>query len=142
MSPAIRALVVVVCSLTLSGCHKDNSQAPRFDVSGTVTLDGKPLADGLIYFKTPATGSIECFEIKEGKFSGKAELGERRVEIYSLKTKMEVFDGMKSETKENLIPKQYNQESKLTSKVKTLGVNEFEYQLIAKADDEPVKEKE
>lgn len=65
----------------LNGCG--NSEPKLVEVKGTVTLEGVPLADGFMYFKTIETGSLERLEIKGGAFNGKALPGLRRVEIIS-----------------------------------------------------------
>ena len=58
--------LVFLSSLTfLSGCG--NSEPKLVEVKGTVTLDGVPLADGFMYFKTIETGSLERIEIKCGE---------------------------------------------------------------------------
>ncbi|MDB5342770.1 MAG: hypothetical protein JWP89_1147 [Schlesneria sp.] len=132
MSRRMWLMVLLTVCLALPACQSGRSEPRKYAVSGTVTLDDKPLADGLIYFKTIATGAIECLDIKAGKFKGQAEPGDRRVEISSLITKTETFDGMKSETKQNLIPTQYNMDSTLTAKVATTGSNEFKFELKSK----------
>ena len=72
-------LWLLIVALGLSGCgRKGPIMVP---VSGTVTLDGKPMTDGIIYFKTIAEGSVDQMEIKDGKFAGKVEVGDRRVEL-------------------------------------------------------------
>ena len=69
----------------------------RFPVSGTVTLDGQPLAEGVIYFKTIEKGSSEPCDIHGGDFKGQAEAGDRRVEICQFRTTVQDANGMKTE---------------------------------------------
>jgi hypothetical protein len=87
---------------------------------------------GTIYFKTIATGSFDALEIKDGKYSGSAEPGDRRVEIVAYETKMTDIDGMKGETQVALIPARYNLNSTLTAKVTAEGSNEFPFELTSK----------
>jgi len=123
-------LVFFLVLPSLVGC---GHRGPKvFPVSGTVTVDRQPLADGLIYFKTVQTGVAESFPIKDGAFEGQAQEGERRIEIYSYRTKVENFSGMKGEVKENLIPNRYNLESNLTAKVTPNGPNQFTFELTKK----------
>src|SRR5947207_1494492 len=102
-------LLVVFLALSAFGCGKSGPKV--VPVSGTVTLDGRPLAEGLISFKTIQTGAVEAFDIKDGEFQGNAQAGDRRVEICLYRTITGDFNGMKGEVKENLIPARYNLES-------------------------------
>jgi hypothetical protein len=123
----------VLVSLMVAACQQGRVEPKKYPVSGTVTVDGNPLnEDGLIYFKTIATGSLDAIEIKGGKYSGAAEPGERRVEIVAYRTKMADIDGMKGEIKESLIPARYNLESTLTATVTPDGPNRFQFELTTK----------
>lgn len=122
---------LVVC-LAFSACNRGRPEPKRYPVSGTVTLDGQPLAEGLITFKTIATGAIESIDIKDGKFAGRAEPGDRRVEVYFFRMKTQDIDGMKTEIKENVIPARYNTESTLTKNVAPDGPNQFTFELLSK----------
>ena len=97
-----------------------------------MTHDGHPLAEGTVYFKTAQTGAIDTFPVKDGKFEGTAEVGERRVEISAYRTKTGNFNGMKGEVKENLIPAPYNVNSKLTATVTPDGPNTFQFDVKSK----------
>jgi hypothetical protein len=138
----LAASVLIVSVGFLAGC----SGSPR--VEGTVTFDGQPVEDGTINFfqegdsgkRTNAPG-----EIKDGKylinFSDNLGPGSYRVEIYWYKGKAlaikndpdltrEPNPGQKS-NRQQVIPKQYNLESKLTAEVKS-GVNTFDFDLKSK----------
>ena len=68
---AIRSVIV---PLLLAGCS--GSMGPtKHRVSGTVSLGGKPMPDGEVYFRLPATGAIEVFSVKAGAFGGAAAAG-------------------------------------------------------------------
>lgn len=114
--------------LATAGCES-GSQPKMYPVAGTVSVDGQPLAEGIVNFKTTETGALETLNVRDGKFEGKAKEGERRVEIYSFRTKTQDIGGMKAEVKENLIPAQYNLESKLTAKVTPAGPNQFKFEV-------------
>jgi hypothetical protein len=101
-------------------------------VSGTITMDGKPLADGLVSFKTVQTGDIETISVKDGQFQGKAEEGDRRVEIYTFRINKGDFGGMPREFKQNLVPPRYSAESTLTAKVTSEGPNQFVFEIKSK----------
>ena len=127
-----RALLLLIC-LSLAACQSGKPEPKKYPVSGTVTVDGKPMEDdGLIYFKTIATGAINGFDIKAGKFSGATEPGDRRVEIVAYRITNVDSGGMKSEVKESLIPSRYNTESTLTAKVTPEGPNTFTFDLTSK----------
>lgn len=123
--------LVFLLSLTfLSGCG--NSEPKLVSVNGTVTLDGVPLADGFMYFKTIETGSMERLEIKGGDFNGKALPGLRRVEIISNVPKKVVIDGKTIEVPDNIIHPSFNIDSKLTTQVVADGVNTFKFEVKKK----------
>lgn len=109
----------------LNGCG--NSEPKLVEVKGTVTLDGVPLADGFMYFKTIETGSLERLEIKGGEFTGKALPGLRRVEIISNVPKKVVIDGAPIEVPDNIIHPSFNIDSKLTVQVVAEGANSFNF---------------
>jgi hypothetical protein len=116
----------------LAGCGQSTKAPQLAPVSGTVTVDGKPLPEGTVYFKTTQTGAIDTLPVKDGKFEGKAEVGERRVEISAFEVKVVGTGAMKGEVKENRIPAQYNTDSKLTATVKAEGPNAFEFKVTSK----------
>jgi hypothetical protein len=122
------ALFLVLAALI--GCGKSGPKpAP---VSGTVLYDGRPLPEGTVYFKTPQTGSMDALPVKDGKFEGTAEVGDRRVEVTAYKVQIRGTEGMKGEVKESLIPPRYNVESNLTAAVKADGPNTFEFKVTSK----------
>jgi hypothetical protein len=123
-------LLAVVCTV-LSGCGGGHAEAPKFPVTGTVLLDGQPLPDGMIYFKDIANGVADSAEIKNGQFTGKAEAGQRRVEIFAYKTQTSDMGGVVSETKFNLVPPRFNAQSTLTCDVKADGANSFKFDVAS-----------
>src|SRR6516225_9663542 len=76
----------------LSGCGPSGPR--RVPVSGTVTLEGQPLRQGEIYFKTPGAGTPpEILAVVDGKFAGEVTVGKKRVEVWAVK-KMGKSGGM------------------------------------------------
>ena len=115
------------------GCGGSKRPEPkRYAVQGTVTLDGQPLDGGVVYFKTPETGAFESFEVKAGKFEGKAEAGKRRVEVNAFREESVQSGEMKVENKKNLVPPQFNLQSTLTADVTEAGPNEFSFAVTSK----------
>ena len=128
-----RILLIAFVVLVQVGCNASQEPA-RFPVRGTVLVDGQPLAEGLIYFKTIATGAIDSAPIKDGKFEGQAEAGQRRVEIVSPKTvdNPNATPGMLDKEQIETIPARYNRDSTLEEVVKADGANEYQFDLKAK----------
>jgi hypothetical protein len=120
------ALVLLLYGV--AGC----SQGPTYyPVSGTVTLDGKPLEHGDIFFVDisgrygPDPGRIE-----DGRFQFKAKAGKKRVQISASKIFVGGAKGAGGEpVPEEFLAPEYNAQSKLTGEVKPEGPNEFEFKL-------------
>jgi len=131
MQGRVTAAVSLMVLLVLGGCgRKGPIMVP---VSGTVTLDGKPMPDGIIYFKTIVEGSVDQMQIKDGKFAGKVEVGDRRVEIcrYGLGPPIKMGNG-EIPNKIETLPARYNDASKLTATVTKRGPNEFTFAVESK----------
>jgi len=114
LAPGAWALSVVF----VVGC---SSESPTGVVKGQVTIDGRPLAAGLIRF-VPADGKSQTADgtIADGKFSTAVPLGDMRVEISAPKVvgKMRMYpDSPEVDRVEEAIPPQYNVESKLSVRV-------------------------
>lgn len=133
--------IVAVC-LLLSGCFGRSSRPEEktYPVRGTVIIDDKPLAEGEIYFKNPATGSVHIAQIRDGKFQGQASAGDKRVEILSYKLEYdpvakEMYGDQAEPTKVNIIPPQYNVNSTLPAHVEATNSpdkNTFEFKITSK----------
>jgi len=121
--------------LLLTGCSGPKGSV-KHRVSGTVSLAGKPMPDGEVYFRMPATGAIEVFQVKAGAFRGVVAAGRHRVEIYRFEqteptaAELEKMDPMAralATEKKNLIPAEYNTRSTLEAEVAPGGTNRFEF---------------
>ena len=124
--------------LVLAGCGA--GPGGRQPVSGTVTFKGAPLAHGTIEFE-PAeqstAASMEGGEVREGKYSLPAKQGlmpgKYQVRISSTEESgkapsAESAPGEGPPDKE-LIPAQYNVNTKLTAEVTQKGPNNFNFDL-------------
>jgi hypothetical protein len=136
------------CGLALSvlvtGCGGTSDELPRQAISGTVTLDGKPLELGIIQFR-PASSSEPVpagAEIKDGTFSIPRDQGPTpgnyRVVINSSGPRKEATQAEASgekvpKTLPDLIPIQYNVKSTLTAKVEADKTNTFDFPLVKTA---------
>jgi len=104
-------------------------------VSGKVTFDGQPIAEGRILFR--GTGSDPrafSAEIKDGQYQMEAMAGKVRVEITASRPVPGKFDesnpGEKVPVGEMYIPARYNSQSELSAEV-TAGKNELNFDLTA-----------
>ena len=121
--------------LLVVGCGPSGD---RRSLSGTVTLDGQPLAEGSIAFRpeyetdSPTGGG----KIQDGKFAIKSDaglhVGSFRVEITASRpTGQKTYDEMGNEIDEwaQYLPERYNSQSELTAEVTDGGPNEFDFPL-------------
>jgi hypothetical protein len=124
----IAGLTVVVL---FCGCSQDPKLYP---VSGTVTFDGAPVADGDILFVPvdPALGP-EPGKIKDGKYTLTAREGKKRVEIRASKVLPGGAKGAGGEpVAEEFLPRKYNEDSTLSTEVNSKGVNKADFTLTGK----------
>ncbi len=124
-----RWLLLLALLFVANGCAKPGPK--MYPVSGNVTLDGQPLAEGTVYFKTVATGEVNTLPVKDGKFAGSAAEGPRRVEVVAYRL-IPVAGQMGGEVQESLIAKQFNLNSTLTAEVTAAGPNTFEFAVTSK----------
>jgi hypothetical protein len=123
--------------LTGLGC----SEGPlRLPVSGSVELDGKPLATGSLLMVPTKTGPVAGCDIKDGQFEMPTDRGpgpgEYRVEITAYRpTGRKVYDSdlnASTETLEPIIPVRYNTQSELTATISLEAENRFTFDLKSK----------
>lgn len=128
-----RLSVLVLLGMTTGWIGCSPKPEPPVEVSGKVTLDEQPLAEGEIYFITPGMPP-EVLPIKGGSFAGKATVGQRRVEVYAYREgKLPPTATMQSApSRENFIPERYNSTSVLKEEVKKTGPNQFQFSLKSK----------
>ena len=128
---------------SLVGCG-ESDKLPREAVSGSVSVEGKPLKSGLITFlpnesNTPTQGGAV---VLEGKYTIPKNQGlvpgKYRIIITSPEDKPEVIvdkannaPGMPPLPAKEVIPKQYNSESLLSAEVTAGGKNVFEFNLVS-----------
>jgi hypothetical protein len=141
-------LLFVAMGTAGTGCSGSSDNLPREPISGTVTLDGQPLAGGTIEF-TPSAGAAGPGEgasggspISGGKFSIERDKGlvpgKYRVVVHAASAaaagapKAEPGGRPKaSDRPKEIIPAKYNAESTLTAEVKKGGPTEFKFDLVS-----------
>jgi hypothetical protein len=138
-------LLFVAIGLAASGCSGSGDDLPREPVSGTVTLDGQPLANGSIQFN-PMTQSGSAVSggatIQNGRFSIARENGlvpgTYRVAIYSAGSSgaqsksASPGSGRGADRPKELIPDKYNANSELKAEIKKGGASDLKYDLQSK----------
>ncbi len=119
--------------ILLSGCGGKSLTT----ISGTVTLDGKPVEDGSIQFiPTGAEGTTEGANIKGGKYTATVSPGKNEVKIFAsedhpTKTIANVEPGKPPvPAKVSIIPEVYN--SKTTLSIDVTGSGEHNFDLKSK----------
>jgi hypothetical protein len=125
--------------VAIGGCGGGaTDDRPRREVSGTVTLDGQPLARGTIQFQptSPNEGVAAAGEIKEGKFAIPRDQGpvpgDYIVSISSVGSSAPPPPGppgAPTPPPPDAIPARYNAESTLSAKVEADGPNTFEFSM-------------
>ena len=138
------AVVFVAVGLAGSGCASSGDDLPREAVSGTVRLDGQPLAVGSIQFAPAASsGGAQVgggSPIENGQFSVPRENGlvpgAYRVSINAADAKREeqtkgpVRKGLG--LAKELIPAKYNSQTTLSAEIKKGGSDNLNFDLQSK----------
>jgi hypothetical protein len=128
--------------LALIGCVDPNQvgdNLPRKAVTGTVTLDGQPLSEGMIQFepaeRKPGT-TLAVGEIKDGKFAIDRTLGpvpgNYKILISSrppIKHDPTQSPGPLPKAAPEKVPAQFNSKSTLTKEITDASVNTVELDL-------------
>jgi hypothetical protein len=127
-------LLAAIGLLALAGC---GPRSDRLAVSGTVTLNGEPLSGGSIHFTSLgeqklASGAM----IENGEYHIPQEKGllpgEYHLEISAPDTDSPPVMIGGSPTAPELIPPEYNVDSKKTIQVTTDGDNHFEFEIAVR----------
>ena len=122
----MRALILAACCVAFAGCGR-GGPAP-VDVKGAITLDGKPLPDGKVYFVSTTGTAPTVAEVAAGAFSLRAVPGSYRVEVRALKERIP-WPGEPHDKMINYIPGRFNTESMLKAEVRAGAANEFAFQI-------------
>lgn len=133
----LRTYCAILITICVAGCGK--SSDGREAVSGSVTFNGAPLAQGTIEFTSVDGSQQSGGEISQGEYFVPAEQGllpgKYVVRIYSTEEAASSAPpgppGPEAATVRNrqLIPPQYNTQSTLTAEVTADGDNRFDFQI-------------
>ena len=114
-------LTLVLLGLLLLGCGGPRRSDPkRAAVTGSVTLDGKPLAEGEILFLAVNGQAVDSLPIANGSFSGSVSVGPHRVQlaVYTTVKRSLLPAEPPVEALENMLPAKYHTGSTLTAEIK------------------------
>jgi hypothetical protein len=126
--------ITALLSLFLTGCG--GSETPELaDVTGTVTLDGRPMANLLVSFNPEKGRASDGVTDQDGKYQQKylfdtpgATLGNHKVVITTYIVEDDSPEALKAKEK---IPKRYNKNTELKAEVKP-GPNVINFELKSK----------
>lgn len=120
----------------LVGCGGPSDAPTRVPVSGEVTFDGEPIAQGDIIFRPEMEGGVtDAAKIKDGKYEMEVVPGKYRVEIRALREvgpAKTLDSGEAGPNLEPYIPENYNDKSDLSAEVKESGNDPFNFTLKSK----------
>lgn len=125
-------LAMVACvAWCLAGCGRATGPA-TYPVSGTVTLDGKPLSKGNVIFYPEAENMPAVMgKLADGRYSFPAVAGRQRVAIQAVADKpREVGKGLPP-VFESIVPSRYNESTTLSADVSPEGPNRFDFDLTS-----------
>lgn len=149
----ISKLTTLSCLIALVGCGGAGDYPDMGEVTGTVTMDGKPLPDALVTFQPeggrPSSGVTDEDGYYELIYSAQmkgAKSGDHMVSISTYLPPGPGDDGMFSEGSPETVPVQYNTKTVLTRKVTGNMTFDFELESSGKIDaheeDKEVKEED
>jgi hypothetical protein len=140
-SAAAAHLGLLLIAVAVAGCGSAGDGIARQAVSGSVTLDGKPLDHGEITLSPIEQGPSAGGTIAAGAFaidqSGGPALGKYRAMIVSIRPtgrRVRDADGPPGSTVDemaNTIPDRYNTRTELEIEVKNQAPNRFTFDLLS-----------
>lgn len=117
MDVLLRGFCAAACIL-ICGCGGGPKQ---FTVTGSVSYQGQPVADGEIVFAdAQGTGPTAAAKIENGKYTIHTTAGEKKVRITATRETGKIVEGAmgaKYPQRVDLIPPQYNTATTLVRKV-------------------------
>lgn len=121
----------VVFGLLVTGCGSKSQMPPSFPTSGTVTVDGEPLAEGAISFDpADGIGGVYGGPIRNGRYAFDVAAGLKRVSILGMKQLGEIGPDGKPMASQ-FLPRKYNTASELTTSIEPRA-NEIPFELSLK----------
>lgn len=133
-------ILILTCAVgALAGCGGASNAPVTYPVSGKVTFDGTPLAEGQIIFRD-AAGKVASAagKIENGEYAFQAIAGKKEVVITATREipGKTVVGGAPDDPPvpaiEQYLPEQYNEKTTLEADVSDSGANEFSFDLTSK----------
>jgi hypothetical protein len=124
MSLRAGALVGILSAILILGTGCGSGKVP---VSGMVTLDGKPLPEGRLYF-FDEKGLPTVDDFKEGRFAFQLTPGTKRVEIRAFEL-INPPPPAPYDPKRNYLPARYNTNSTLRAEIPASGMTDLHFEL-------------
>lgn len=131
----MRSMTWLAATVALAlGCGKPDPRSRSFEVSGTVTFDGQPVADGSITLDSDdPTLASDAGTIAAGRFRFLASAGKKKVRIRASREVPQ--PGPKDVPRDpkfaEYIPAKYHENSKLAIEVTPDGENRFDFPLTS-----------
>lgn len=128
-------LLAGMAAVSLTGCKPSGLDLQK--VSGAVTFDGAPIAEGRIQFRA-VEGDQRAFsaEIRDGKYEAETLPGKMTVEIIASRPVPGKFDesnpGEKVPVGEMYIPARYNSKTELKAEIPAGGADGVDFALTSK----------
>ncbi len=131
---------ILSAALLLAGCGAEPA-VPRVSVEGTVTLDGKPLAQALVRFVANADGHDAVATVNQGSFSLLNEngptIGEHHVLVTPIEPELEqamgsIQSGDRDPLRSRTVPAKYQSPGLLHATVLQDNANRFEFALTTR----------
>src|SRR5262245_9245656 len=125
--------LAVVLGATVCGCARKDPYR-KYPVTVTVTLDGKPMADGSVLFVARDGRGTYGTDIKDGTAQFDSVAGAMRVEfgVYRLPPGMKQQPQGALDFRVNALPERYHVNSELSAEVGPKRPNEFKFELASK----------
>ncbi|MFH1920174.1 MAG: hypothetical protein ABIP48_09855 [Planctomycetota bacterium] len=127
-------LLTLLATMTILGCGP--SGMDLHPVSGKVTFDGEPIAEGRIQFRA-LEGDQRAFsgQINNGQYELDTLPGKMTVEVTASRLIPGEFDESNPDEKvpvgEMYIPARYNSETELTAEIPASGIKQLDFALTS-----------
>lgn len=122
----------ILCWVILGGC---NDAPETRAVSGTVTLDGKPLDDAVVEFDHSDGSMPTTLDISAGKFSGHVLLGNKTLRFFAMrpsKPNPRLGSTDAQAPFENILPDRYGYDSTTKLSIESEDLMDLNYELTSK----------
>jgi hypothetical protein len=126
MNLAVRCLCAVV-AIAAAGCGRSNV-LPLVTVSGSVSYDGNPVADGSVMFVAPDGSTVPVvLTVTDGRYEGRVVAGKKRIEVRGMRRSKNATattggpGADEAGVLENYIPPTYNDASTIVRSIDVPG---------------------